>query len=307
MYGSLPRQFVTTTSRSRVETGRRRRTIRLVFDRLETRELLSAGYFDKTFGTKGKMEYTFGGTTGLNPQAEAVAVLPNGKMIVAGPIKTGGAYFVGNRRLVNKTGDIGVVRLNANGTVDKTFGDRGEAVVSFNAGENDTDSVAAISIDDVGRIVIAGTGTRTTGKQEIVVLRLNANGSYDKSFGIGGRSYANFDSLGFTSVDAAGMVTDPQGRIVVAGTLFQPNGQNEFGVIRLETNGQFDQSFGDQGRAYQLVAIPDVNNDIVSGVTLDNQGASSSRVRCSEMVWRYSARRVCRATGRSTQRSAIGA
>ena len=68
------------------------------------------------------------------------------------------------------------------------------------------------------------------------------------------------------------MVMDSQGRIVVAGTLHQPNGQNEFGVIRLASNGYFDPTFGNQGRSYQLVAIPDINNDIVSGVTLDSQG-----------------------------------
>ena len=216
--------------------------------------------------------YGFGGTTGANPQAEAVAVLPNGKLLVAGPIKTGGRVVVGNRVLVNKVGDIGVVRLNANGTVDKTFANRGEATVSFNTGVNNEDGVTVLSVDSSGRIVIAGTGTRSNGTQEIVVMRLTKNGGYDKTFGVGGRSYANFDPFGFTGVNARSMVIDPQGRIVVAGTLFQPNGQNEFGVIRLNANGYLDQSFGNQGRSYQLVAIPDINQDIVSGVALDVQG-----------------------------------
>ena len=182
--------------------------------------------------------------------------------------------------LVNKTGDIGVVRLNANGTVDKTFGDRGEAVVSFNAGEKNTDSCRGDFHRPRRSYRDRGDGNSgQLANRRSLFFDSTPTASYDKSFGTGGRSFANFDSLGFHECRMPrGWSLDPQGRIVVAGTLFQPNGQNEFGVIRLETNGQFDQSFGDQGRGYQLVAIPDVNNDIVSGVALDNQGASSSRV-----------------------------
>ena len=197
--------FFADGSQCGARTPKRRpgRDVRPGVDRLETRELLSAGYFDRTFGVKGKVLSVFGGTIGANPQAEGVAVLPNGKMIVAGPIKTGGAIFVGPRRLINTTGDIGVVRLNANGTVDKTFANRGETVLNFNTGVPNTDSVAGLTIDSAGRIVIAGTGTLTNGSQDIVVVRLTPNGAYDRSFGINGRSYAGFNDLGFTGVNGA--------------------------------------------------------------------------------------------------------
>ena len=263
----------TNVGRRPLDQTRQPRASRPAFDQLETRELLSPGYFDTTFGADGRTVYNFGGTTGNSaPQGEAVAVLNNGKILVAGPIKTGGAYFSGTRRLINKTSDIGVIRLNANGTIDKTFGHRGEVILSFRSNAKNSDRLVAMSVDPVGRIVLAGTVTQNNGQNEIVVARLNANGSYDTSFGKGGRSYTNFDSLGFTSVNAAGMVIDSSDRIIVAGTLTQPSGQNEFGVIRLGTNGSLDQTFGDQGRVHELVATTDVNDDSVSSVTLDGQG-----------------------------------
>ena len=58
---------------------------------------------------------------------------------------------------------------------------------------------------------------------------------------------------------------------MVAGTVLGTNGQNEFGVIRLGLDGNFDPSFGNGGRSIDLVAMPDLNQDQVVGVAIDNQ------------------------------------
>ena len=68
------------------------------------------------------------------------------------------------RRLINKTSDIGVIRLNANGTIDKTFGHRGEVILSFRSNAKNSDRLAAMAVDPVGRIVLAGTVNRTTNR-----------------------------------------------------------------------------------------------------------------------------------------------
>ena len=50
------------------------------------------------------------------------------------------------------------------------------------------------------------------------------------------------------------------------------NGQDEFGAIRLTSNGNYDQAFGVNGQVHYLLAQVDVNNDVASSLALDSNG-----------------------------------
>jgi uncharacterized delta-60 repeat protein len=74
------------------------------------------------------------------------------------------------------------------------------------------------------------------------ITRINADGSLDRSFGDGGRLQA----------DAADVIVDPQGRLLLAGSAASPGhpGDEDAQVTRLLPDGRPDRSFGDEGVAY---------------------------------------------------------
>ena len=229
---------------------------------------MTAGYFDTSFGTKGRAVAAFGGFTGQPPKVEAIAVQSDGKIVEAGIARSSSALTLKGS---TNTGEIGIVRFTVRGKLDTSFGVGGKANVSFATKFPSSSDVVGVAADSLGRIYVAGTGIRANGTPEIIVVRLTPNGKLDTSFGIGGRSFANFDPLGSTGAKAAGLALDSGGRAVVAGTVLGTNGQNEFGVIRLGLDGNFDPSFGNGGRSIDLVALPDLNQDQVVGVAIDNQ------------------------------------
>jgi uncharacterized delta-60 repeat protein len=254
--------FGTDRRSARAAARRKTRTTRLAVDGLESRELLTAGYFDTTFNQTGKAVYGFASASPhSSDKAEAVAIQSDGKIVIAGEISPS-AY----------SGDIGVIRLNPNGTLDKTFGINGESYVSFNAGGRGADTVSSVAIDGSGRIVLAGTGTEANGTHEVVVARLTPSGSYDQSFGVAGHAYASFSVFGATNYAANAMVLDGQGRIIVAGTATFADGHHDMGIIRLQSNGYFDQTFGYHGRSDANFTVNGLTNGTAAGVALDALG-----------------------------------
>jgi uncharacterized delta-60 repeat protein len=235
-----------------------RRRSRPGIESLEGRQLLTAGYFDPSFGVSGKALVAFGSGGLGGTQAEAVAVQSDGKLVVAGEIK-------GN-------GDIGVTRLNPNGTLDTSFGVGGRSYVTLGSAGSTSDWVAAVAVDKQGRIVLAGTGTLANGSREIVTARLASSGSFDPTYGAGGRSYADFSVFGAVACQARGMVIDSLGRIIVAGSVQYADGHYDFGVIRLSANGYFDNTFGIHGRSDASFITGGPSSDVPAAVTLDASG-----------------------------------
>ncbi len=155
------------------------------------------------FGNNGRSE---NGAGELPASANAVAVQPDGKILVAGP---GG-------------GNFGVGRVGTDGSYDPSFGPNGNGQVAIDFGGNDVANAMALQPD--GKILVAGTDG-----DGFAVARLMPNGSLDQSFGTGGRSTVNF-----TGVDVAhGMALQPDGKIVLVGETGPAGGTTDFAVTRL--------------------------------------------------------------------------
>ncbi|HYE19509.1 MAG TPA: hypothetical protein VEA69_13745 [Tepidisphaeraceae bacterium] len=150
-----------------------------------------------------------------------------------------------------------VLRLNANGTPDATFGDGGIGVVGGSGYWGDTPAAMALQPD--GRIVLAGTHSVYMGSS-YVVSRMTAGGRPDTSFGTGGYTVLNRGAsypmdFGMKPDGAAFVAVAPDGTIVVAGYNDMPTEEaggphpfsNDFGVFRLLPSGELDWSFGDRG------------------------------------------------------------
>jgi uncharacterized delta-60 repeat protein len=191
-------------------------TVRPRLEALEDRCLLSAGALDPTFGSGGVV------TTSLSrgiDTAYAVLIQPNGKLVEAG--------------IAN--GPMALVRYNADGSLDSSFGSRGQGFVVSKIGAGSWISYAALDpgiTDTSGNEAIVEAGGST-------VARFNPNGSIDTSFGNKGTVTVPYTTAGVV-VQQVGTSYD----IVVAGD----NG-SAFELTRFTSSGKLDTSFGSNGTA----------------------------------------------------------
>ena len=136
--------------------------------------------------------------------------------------------------------------FGADGQLDPTFGTAGKATLGFtNSG---FDAATSIAIQSDGKIVAAGFGNEPDNYYQVLaVARFKPDGSPDPTFGNNGRVLlVDVFSFYSTKVDVA---IQADGKIVLVGGV-GPFGQNpDFGVIRLQSNGDFDGSFGSGGKA----------------------------------------------------------
>lgn len=139
---------------------------------------------------------------------------------------------------------VAVLRINADGTWDSSFGKDGmAALVSANS------ATLRLAVDDAGRILVAGTGAAMGRGPVLFVARLRDDGLLDTSFG-GGSGYGIVDLPGINA-HATGLAIQNDGKIVVASTQTRtPVGiESDIVVARLTQDGTIDTSFGSGGVA----------------------------------------------------------
>jgi uncharacterized delta-60 repeat protein len=145
-----------------------------------------------------------------------------------------------------------VARLNADGSLDGSFGSGGRATIGFDLGGDFQDSAWAMAIAPGGKIVIAGAtqvGEGDTTATDIAVARLNADGSIDESFDDDGKATVSFTDLGMRSAVATGVAVQPDGKIVLGGSgESQETGKRSFVAARVGVDGSLDETFDGDGR-----------------------------------------------------------
>jgi uncharacterized delta-60 repeat protein len=220
-----------SSRRERRQGGPRRAGFRPRLEFLEERTLLSAGSLDPHFGTGGTAVIPFPTPNGPPSAASASAIAVQGdKTVLAGS----------DFNVTDSFGDFAVARLNKDGSLDQSFGTGGEVTISF--GQNTQAGATAVAVQG-NKIVVAGFSVDfDTGQQVFAVARLNRDGSLDQGFGTGGEV-----TITFTGSDAAAGVAIQGNKIVVAGTTFLTNGNEDVAVARLNKDGSLDSRFGTGG------------------------------------------------------------
>ena len=132
---------------------------------------------DPTFGNGGVVETTF--VAGNVEAAESLVIQPDGKILVAGVSTTPGASDTSG------ASQAVVERLNADGSLDTTFGQGGKVVGG---------PLAVFS--NAGTLALEGTQVLVGGASKAPfdafgVVRLNADGSFDTTFGYDGLASAH--------------------------------------------------------------------------------------------------------------------
>jgi uncharacterized delta-60 repeat protein len=131
----------------------------------------------------------------------------------------------------------------------------------------DYDWPADVALQPDGRIVAAGVEGDDSGLgRDFALARYNADGSLDATFGSGGRVTTDFAG---DVDDAQGVVLQPDGRIVVAGSAITGSGGRDFAVARYLPNGSLDATFGASGVVTRNLLG---NSDFVGGVALQPDG-----------------------------------
>jgi uncharacterized delta-60 repeat protein len=196
---------------------------------------------DPTFNPAGSPPGTavtpVGSFTNVTPAAN-VPVQPSGKVVVPGWCNT------------NTGQQFCAVCFNANGSLDLTFGSGGAAVTTTQ-GTKEANNCSAATLYPTGgpgdqKILEVGQGV-TGGHSAVVLVRFNANGSLDTSFGTKGYVFTDaVNGLG-TGPDCQDVVLQANGtalpKIVVTAT----EGQTGLYMIRYNPDGTIDKSFGKAG------------------------------------------------------------
>jgi uncharacterized delta-60 repeat protein len=191
------------------------------------------GTLDSTFDADGKQTIDFAAYYGSDI-ANAVAVQADGKVVLAG---TSYGYYSGTSE------DFAAARLNADGSLDTTFGTGGRTTIVFGSY---TDYANAVAVQADGKVVLAGQAYNYNGTGwDFAAARLNADGSLDTSFDSDGKQTVDFG--GYYDY-GYGVALQPDGKVVLAGRAYDPTVGDTFGVARLNADGTLDTSFDTDGR-----------------------------------------------------------
>ena len=153
-------------------------------------------------------------------------------------------------------------RLLSAGDLDPTFGSGGTIRFPYvsQVGENTT-AHGVIAQPDGKVILVGSTDPRADGNTDFLVARFNADGSLDKSFGLGG--VARTDVSGGGADVAYGVIVGGNGKIIVVGSTVEGS-ETEAAVVRYNPNGSLDTTFsGDGIRSTGYAGREDVAYDVL--------------------------------------------
>ncbi|MFM9912013.1 MAG: beta strand repeat-containing protein [Methylophilaceae bacterium] len=179
----------------------------------------TAGTLDTTFGTTGIITADVNGSQDV---AYSVALQQDGKIVVAGYSANG------------SNNDFSLVRYNANGILDGTFGTGGKVVTTVGTGD---DLGYSLVVQSDGAIVVAGYAFNGT-DNDVALVRYTSSGALDATFGVGGKVITSVaaDQIGYN------LQLQSDGKLVLAG--YSDNGtDNDFSLLRYNTNGTLDTQF----------------------------------------------------------------
>lgn len=114
--------------------------------------------------------------------------------------------------------DFGIVRYNADGSLDTTFGAAFNGIIRSDFGkgswEEASDVTNWLAIQSDGKIVVVGQSANTSVNPDFAVARYLPTGVLDATFGTAGKVTVDF----FGAIDGAtGVVVQPDRRIAVGG------------------------------------------------------------------------------------------
>lgn len=210
------------------------------------------GSLDLSFGVGGKVLIDLGSTSEYihNDFISGVAVQADGKIVMAGntqqvttsyvPVYDDSGFLLDYEAQYSYSFDVAVIRLNADGSLDSSFGTNGKQTIDF--GTTGEEACAAMAVGADGKIILAGYITQGVTGYDFAIARLNSDGTLDSSFDGDGKQTVDF---GFDE-GGLSMAIQADGKIVVAGN--SVNQAQGTVMVRLNDDGTLDSTFDDDGK-----------------------------------------------------------
>jgi uncharacterized delta-60 repeat protein len=231
----------------------------------------------------GDRDHSFGGGDGIvkydgggSDAGQKILRQPDGKIVVAGQVETGGTNE-----------DLFLGRYTSSGAPDTTFGG-GDGVVrlDFLGGYDD---MWALNRYPDGRLIVAGYAEDSGGTfDHIAVARFTATGKRDTTFSGDGKTTTAIS--GYPSLFGWRSVLQDNGKLVVVGEAVPSGGggASDLLVVRYRTDGHLDPTFSGDGKKVVNLGGDDYAWDVrlLDGGTILAAGSadSASEGRMS-LVW----------------------
>jgi len=190
-------------------------------------KIVVAGYFQNINGAvfknlvrlnpDGSEDNTFNQGTGINTTVNNVIIQPDQKILLTGPFTS-----------FNGTSGRYIVRLNPDGTMDKSFATPGTGLSYV---------PLTTTLQPDGKIILAGNRYLNSfnGVPKNLILRLNPDGTLDTGF--------DFNLVFETSSQINVCLVQPDGKIIIAGALSFGLGIQDYRTYRLNADGSVDDIF----------------------------------------------------------------
>ncbi|MBK7556406.1 MAG: T9SS type A sorting domain-containing protein [Flavobacteriales bacterium] len=202
----------------------------------------------------GSLDTTFDPGSGFNMVIMAMALQPDGKVIVGGDFTS-----------YNGTSCSYLVRLNADASLDTTF--------NTGIGFPNQSVVYTIAVQPNGKVLIGGAFTSYNGVPVSHLMRLMPDGTFDPTFNAS------------CNDQVWSLVPQPNGKLLVGGAFTMVNGTGRGRIARLNVNGGLDPTFlpgtGFNAGVYGVVfdmALQQDGKIIASGRFYDYNGTSCHNI-----------------------------
>lgn len=216
--------------------------------------LTQDGSLDPTFSSDGWLAVDFDVGGVLFDAGSWVLQLSDGKLLVGGGIQ-----------ISAENAACGITRLNANGTRDVTFDVDGRLVAAIDAAPSISCTEAFLLAD--GRFILAGIAQDGTAPDsaQMIVARLNADGSVDESFGTAGSTLFQVSPDTFDTALGLAVATD--------GSIYLAGGSNgDMAVVGFDADGFRRSDFGNDGLVLIPLDLGGAQDDFASDLLIDRRG-----------------------------------
>jgi uncharacterized delta-60 repeat protein len=191
------------------------------------------GTLDPTFGEQGRVLVDL--RRNQDDYVLSLALQDNGRIVAAGATRDYGGDT-----------DFALVRLLADGRLDRSFGQRGVVITDLRYLGVDYETIRGVALQPDGKIVVVGTAEHPRATVPMIA-RYTTAGVLDGEFGIGG-----VVSLDVTTATVTGnaVAIQADGKLVAAGQSYritQSGFEVDFALARFMPDGRLDPSFGNAG------------------------------------------------------------
>jgi len=171
------------------------------------------GSLDATFGTGGRVTTEIG--LDASDVIADIAIQTDGKIVAVGYTHTTSAGW-----------DFALARYNTDGTLDTSFGAGGKVVTAIGTFN---DYARSVAIQSDGKIIVGGQA-QTAPNVDFALVRYNADGSVDTTFGTGGKVVTAFGTGATDTITSIAIQSD--GKIVAAGYVYMADTYVDFALAR---------------------------------------------------------------------------